>query len=121
MRGRVLLQGMDSMKLAAVIAAYALLILIGGGIGYWKAGSMGSLIMGITCGSALLLSAFYLAKGRTQILYFVLFLTFCLDAFFTYRFAKTLHFVPAGLMSLLSLVVLIVIAMHMRASAKKHS
>jgi F0F1-type ATP synthase assembly protein I len=44
--------------------------------------------------------------------------TFALDAFFTHRFAKSLHFFPSGMMSLISLIVLIVVALKIRKTVK---
>jgi uncharacterized membrane protein (UPF0136 family) len=104
---------------ATIVFIYALLILIGGVIGYAKVASIASLVSGITFGTALSFCALAIARGKTEAQYLALILTFFLDSFFTYRFAKTLHFFPAGLMSLLSLAVLIVIALKIRRSVRK--
>ena len=104
---------------ATIVCAYALLILMGGLIGYYKAGSIASLISGITFGIALVLCSFAIAKGKILAQYAALILTFFLDGFFTHKFAKTLHFVPSGMMSLFSLAVLIVIALKIRRSVKR--
>jgi uncharacterized membrane protein (UPF0136 family) len=103
---------------ATIVFAYALLILLGGLIGHVKAGSYASLISGITFGAALLLCAYAMAKGKILGQYLALILTLFLDGFFTFRFAKTLHFVPAGMMSLFSLAVLIVIALKIRRTVR---
>jgi uncharacterized membrane protein (UPF0136 family) len=104
---------------ATIVCAYAMLILVGGLIGHVKAASTASLISGITFGTALLLCAYAIAKGKMVAQYLALALTFFLDGFFTFRFAKTLHFVPAGMMSLFSLAVLIVIALKIRRTVKR--
>jgi uncharacterized membrane protein (UPF0136 family) len=104
---------------ATIVFAYALLILLGGLIGHLKAGSSASLIAGLVFGITLAISAYAIAKGKILAQYAALLLTFFLDGFFTFRFAKTLHFVPAGMMSLLSLAVLIVIALKIRRSSVK--
>ena len=103
---------------ATVVFIYGLLILLGGLMGYLKGGSQISLLSGGTFGLALLISAYLIFKGQLTAQYIALALTFILDATFTYRFAKTLHFFPAGLFSLLSLAVLIVIALKVRRTLK---
>ena len=103
---------------ATIVFAYSLLILLGGVIGYLKAGSSASLIAVVTFAVLLSLCSYAIAKGKIAAQYFALGLTFFLDGFFTFRFAKTLHFIPAGMMSLLSLVVLIVIALKIRKTLR---
>ena len=84
---------------ASIVLAYALLVLMGGWIGYMKASSTASLFSGLLFGTALLLGAYGIYKEKILAQYLTLFTTFFLDGFFTYRFAKTQHFMPAGLMS----------------------
>jgi len=95
----------------AVIVIYGLLILVGGVMGYVKGGSTISLLMGSLFGVALLFCAYFLFKKSLPAHYITLALTFLLDGIFTHRFVKTLHFFPAGLLSLLSLTVLILVAL----------
>ena len=64
---------------ATIVCAYALLILLGGLIGYYKAGSIASLISGITFGIALTLCSIAIAKGKILAQYAALILTFFLD------------------------------------------
>jgi hypothetical protein len=66
----------------------------------------------------MLLCAWGIGAGKKAAEYAALILTFVLDGFFTFRFAKTLKFFPAGFMSLLSLAVLIFIALKIRKSKK---
>lgn len=92
-----------------VVFVYAALLLIGGIIGYIKADSLPSLIMGVV--SALLVAASgfamlrSLAWGNTS----ALLLSGLLFLFFSYRFTNSFKFMPAGLMALISLAVLVVL------------
>ncbi|MGL4539707.1 MAG: TMEM14 family protein [Candidatus Rhabdochlamydia sp.] len=103
---------------ASILSIYGLLILIGGLIGHWKASSTASLVSGLFCGSILLVLSYAIARGKLQAQYMALAFTFALDAFFTHRFAKSLHFFPSGMMSLISLIVLIVVALKIRKTVK---
>ncbi len=87
-------------------------------MGYVKGGSHASIISGASFGTALLIAGYFISKGKIAAQYFALVLTFLLDGIFTYRFAKTLHFFPAGFLSLFSLAVLIVIALKIRRTLK---
>ncbi len=103
---------------ATIVFVYGILITIGGIIGFLKGNSQPSLIFGGGFGVALLISAFFISKGKIAAQYIALVLTFLLDGFFTHRFAKTLHFLPAGFLSLASLAVLIVVALKIRRTLK---
>jgi uncharacterized membrane protein (UPF0136 family) len=105
---------------ATTVCVYGLLLLIGGFIGHLKAGSQASLLSGLFFGIAMLLCSYAIYRGKLIAQYIALGLTFFLDGFFTYRYAKTLQFFPSGAMSLISLAVLIVIALKIRKSTKKH-
>lgn len=107
------------MKITAIIVfIYGLLITLGGIMGFVKAGSNASLVSGISFGVPLLIAAHYISQGKIAAQYFALILTFILDGVFTYRFAKTLNFFPAGFLSLASLAVLIVITLKVRKTLK---
>lgn len=103
---------------ATIVFVYGLLIALGGIMGYVKGGSHASIISGASFGTALLIAGYFISKGKIAAQYFALVLTFLLDGIFTYRFAKTLHFFPAGFLSLFSLAVLIVIALKIRRTLK---
>lgn len=79
---------------------YALLLFIGGAIGYFKANSNPSLIMGTA--SALIFAFLALQKGRL-IDYATLALTALMSVFFGYRLYSTGNFFPAGIMTIASL------------------
>lgn len=88
-----------------MVFAYGLLLLIGGIIGHFKAGSNASLIMGgisavIAIGSSIAMFKKYLF-GETV----ALVLSFILTLFFAYRFYLTLKFMPPGFMGIISLIV----------------
>ncbi|MGC1879455.1 MAG: TMEM14 family protein [Rhabdochlamydiaceae bacterium] len=103
---------------ATIVFVFGLLIALGGVMGYVKGGSQASLISGSIFGIGLSISAYFISKGKIAAQYIALVLTFMLDGIFTYRFAKTLHFFPAGFLSLASLVVLIVVALKIRRTLK---
>lgn len=103
---------------ATIVFVYGLLIILGGIMGYVKGCSSMSLVSGASFGTGLLLSAYFISKGKIAAQYFALLMTFLLDGIFTYRFAKTLHFIPAGFLSLFSLAVLIVIALKIRRTLR---
>ncbi len=103
---------------ATIVFVYGLLIILGGIIGYVKGGSHFSVISGSLFGIALLVCAYLISKKHLVAQYVALGLTFLLDGIFTYRFAKTLSFFPAGFLSLISLAILIVIALKIRRTLK---
>jgi uncharacterized membrane protein (UPF0136 family) len=103
---------------ATIVFIFGLLIALGGIMGYVKSGSQASLVSGVVFGIALVASAYFIFKGKIAAQYVALALTFLLDGIFTYRFAKTLHFFPAGFLSLASLAVLIVVALKIRRTLK---
>lgn len=100
--------------LAFIVLFYGVLILVGGWMGHYKAGSSASLVSGLVFGIFLLGCSLFLFKNQRPAAYVALILTFVLDAFFTYRFSQTLKFMPSGMMSLMSLLTLILIASQMR-------
>lgn len=86
------------------VGIYALLLLVGGIIGHYKADSLASLMMGSAFALAFGILAFQ--KGKT-VNYITIGLTLVLVLFFGYRYSLTFKFMPAGLMSLLSLLLLV--------------
>jgi uncharacterized membrane protein (UPF0136 family) len=92
----------DTMKSGFIVLLYAVLVLIGGFIGYVKAASIFSLATGVAASLVLALSAFAMITNRIQGFYVSLFVSALLCVFFVYRFVITTKFLPAGLMSFLS-------------------
>lgn len=90
-----------------IVVIYALLVIIGGMIGFVKANSVPSLIMGLTFALGLLLSAVSMIKGMKRGYYAAIALTLILTGFFAYRYVISLQMMPAGFMSILSIAVII--------------
>ncbi len=95
------------------LSAYALLVygffvFIGGMIGYAKAHSLPSLVVGVV--SAIILIASSIAMFKQSILgaFVGIALTILLALFFSYRYIQSYKFMPAGLMVLLSLIVIVI-------------
>jgi uncharacterized membrane protein (UPF0136 family) len=88
---------------------FAIIVLAGGVMGYYKAHSLPSLIMGATFAVLLSVSAF--AMLRNWVLGYVsaIGLTLVLGAFFFNRYLVTQSFMPAGLMTILSMVLIIIL------------
>jgi uncharacterized membrane protein (UPF0136 family) len=91
------------------LGIYALLLAVGGLIGYFKAGSRPSLIAGLLSAAAAL-AALGLSIGNSRWgVPLGLLLSIILFVLFGYRYAiKTGKFMPSGLLAILSLVVLAV-------------
>jgi uncharacterized membrane protein (UPF0136 family) len=87
------------------LGVYAVLLAVGGVIGYVKAGSKPSLVAGI--GSAVLaLICLVLSKSQPPVgLGLGALLAACLLVVFTMRFAKSRKFMPGGMLMAISLVV----------------
>jgi uncharacterized membrane protein (UPF0136 family) len=105
---------------ATILLVYATILFVGGLIGYIQAGSLPSLISGTLFSLLLDACAIAILRGKLFAQYLALGITFFLDGFFTYRFAKTLNFLPSGLMSLVSLIVIIVLALKIRKTQRVH-
>lgn len=89
---------------ANVTFAYALIVLIGGIIGFSK-GSHASLIMGVLFASLIGLSAVGMKKNYILGKFLAMGFTGILGLFFTYRFFLSYAVMPAGLMAILSVSV----------------
>jgi uncharacterized membrane protein (UPF0136 family) len=90
---------------------FGLLTLVGGIIGFTSAGSWISLASGGVAGIILIVAAFSMQKGSRTGLYVTLVVTLALLGNFGYKFFldPTARFMPAGLMSILSGISLIVL------------
>eukprot|EP00007_Cunea_sp_BSH-02190019_P006766 CAMPEP_0174230528 /NCGR_PEP_ID=MMETSP0417-20130205/1265_1 /TAXON_ID=242541 /ORGANISM="Mayorella sp, Strain BSH-02190019" /LENGTH=93 /DNA_ID=CAMNT_0015308229 /DNA_START=85 /DNA_END=363 /DNA_ORIENTATION=- len=90
-----------------VIAAEALLILIGGLMGYLKKGSVVSLAAGTLFAVLLGMAAYKVGERDSTIAghQFSCLINFVLAALMGYRFASSGKFMPAGLVALLSAAV----------------
>lgn len=103
------------MKAAGWITSlYGLFILIGGIIGQVKAGSTTSFVMGAFFGVILIMSGVGMVKNKLFPAYLGILSMLVLDAIFTYRFLITMSFMPAGLLCLITLVVLVAVLILIR-------
>ncbi len=104
---------------ATLVLIYGALLVIGGVMGFIKAGSQISLIFGTIFGGAVLLSGWAMLKKKKEGTYAALILAFAIDALFTYRMMATGKLFPAGVICILSLVVIIILALDIRRTQPK--
>ena len=91
-----------------IVIVYALLVMVGGVIGFVKAGSRPSLIGGLFGGLGLLTAAWGIGRNQAWGLSAALVLALALLVFFTVRYVRTRAFMPGGLMATLSFFALII-------------
>ncbi|MGZ6329589.1 MAG: TMEM14 family protein [Parachlamydiaceae bacterium] len=84
-----------------LVLSYAFLLFVGGILGYVMAQSMPSLVMGSLFASIFLFLSFQKSAWSARL---TVALTGLLTAFFVYRFILTQKLMPAGLMSIISLL-----------------
>ncbi|MBW4647167.1 MAG: hypothetical protein KME06_00480 [Kastovskya adunca ATA6-11-RM4] len=97
------------MNLAVIVAiAYGVLSIIGGIVGYKQAQSKMSLISGSVSGTLLILGGVVATLGQAWGLILAAVITAVLIVVFLIRLFKTRKFMPAGLMTILGVVVLAV-------------
>src|SRR5690348_8441509 len=87
---------------------FGALTIIGGVIGYVKAGSLPSIIAGAVTGVLLLVAAWIFPSNRTAGFVTALIISLLLAAQFVPKFIRTGKVMPAGLMSILSVIGLVV-------------
>jgi uncharacterized membrane protein (UPF0136 family) len=83
---------------------FGALTIIGGIVGYTKAGSVASIIAGSITGVLLLVAAFLLPEHRMVGLATALIVSLLLAAQFVPKFLRTGRVMPAGMMSILSVI-----------------
>ena len=93
---------MEAARIYFVI--FGILTVIGGVVGYIKAGSVASIIAGSITGVLLLVAAFLLPEHRAIGLATALIVSLLLAAQFVPKFLKMGRMMPAGLMSVLSVI-----------------
>jgi uncharacterized membrane protein (UPF0136 family) len=84
------------------IVVYALLVAIGGLIGYVKSKSKVSLISGLASGLLLAIAAYLTSNGSPNGLALAAIVAVILLIVFSIRWSKTKAFMPSGLMAILS-------------------
>ena len=91
-----------------ILGVYGILLLVGGFIGYKKAGSKMSLYMGIVSG-ILIFAGLYLTQSSPKNGYTLIAVTSAfLSGIFIKRLIKTKSFMPSGMLMVLSFAALIV-------------
>jgi uncharacterized membrane protein (UPF0136 family) len=97
---------MEAAKIYFII--FGALTIVGGIVGYVKAGSVASIIAGSITGVLLLVAAFLLPEHRMAGLATALIVSLLLAAQFIPKLLRTGTVMPAGIMSLLSVIGVIV-------------
>ena len=97
---------MEGAKIYFII--FGVLTVAGGVVGYAKAGSVASIIAGSVTGVLLLVAAFLLPEHRTIGLATAFIVSLLLAAQFVPKFIQTGRVMPAGTMSVLSVLGIIV-------------
>ena len=93
---------METTKIYFIV--FGLLTIAGGVVGYVKAGSVASIIAGSITGVLLLVAAFLLPEHRAVGLATALIISLLLAAQFIPKFLRTGTVMPAGTMSILSVI-----------------
>jgi uncharacterized membrane protein (UPF0136 family) len=93
---------------AMIVWIYGALVLAGGVMGWVKARSKPSLISGIVFGAALIVTGFAIERPSGH--WTALGLAAGLTILMSVRFAKSRKFIPAGMIALLSLVVVVALS-----------
>src|SRR5437868_4139857 len=83
---------------------FGLLTIVGGVIGYVKAGSTASIIAGSIAGILLLVAAWLMPANLAASLILAAIVSIALAGRFIPAFIRTGHLMPAGLMSILSVI-----------------
>ena len=97
---------MEAAKIYFIV--FGILTIVGGIVGYVKAGSVASIIAGSITGVLLLVAAFLLPEHRMVGLASALIISLLLAAQFMPKLLRTGRVMPAGIMSLLSVIGIIV-------------
>jgi uncharacterized membrane protein (UPF0136 family) len=93
---------MEAAKVYFIV--FGALTIVGGIIGYVKAGSMASIIAGSITGVLLLVAAFVMPEHRVAGLATALIVSLLLSAYFIRKYLSTGAVMPAGMMSVLSII-----------------
>lgn len=96
---------------ALLVFVFGLIVFLGGLMGFLKAQSIISLVTGSAFAILLISSGFLFIKGSSSAFILAMTSVIILALFFGYRFYLTGLFMPAGLMLILSVIVLAVLTM----------
>ncbi len=100
-------------------AVYGVLVGVGGVIGFMKAGSIASLMMGSISALLILVSAFAMYKHSVLAHFSAGILAALLMCFFAYRFFVTSAFMPSGLMVIFSIALLAILCIKQKKATLK--
>jgi uncharacterized membrane protein (UPF0136 family) len=98
---------MEAAKIYFIV--FGVLTILGGIVGYVKAGSVASIIAGSISGVLLLVGAFVMPEHRVVGLATALIVSLLLAAYFIRKYLSTGAVMPAGMMSVLSIIGIIVV------------
>ena len=93
---------MEAAKIYFIV--FGVLTIAGGIVGYIKAGSAASIIAGAITGILLLIAAFVMPEHRVAGLVTALIVSLLLAAYFIRKYLSTGAVMPAGMMSILSVI-----------------
>ena len=93
---------MEAAKIYFIV--FGLLTIAGGVVGYVKAGSVPSIIAGSITGVLVLVAAFIMPEHRVAGLATALIVSLLLSAYFVRKYLSTGALMPAGMMSVLSII-----------------
>lgn len=100
---------------------YAILLILGGTMGFLKAHSIASLITGVISG-VLIFTLIDKSKKKPKVSYdYITAISFLLAMFFGYRFAMHSVFMPSGLMLMLSAITFTVVGFSSFKQSKQKS
>lgn len=94
---------------ALVVFFFGIIVAMGGFMGYVKADSLPSLIMGLSFGVILVICSYGLWKKHLYGFFGSIATTTILTVFFMMRYVQTSKTFPAGVMALLSVIVMILL------------
>ncbi len=106
-------------KTAVLITFYSATILAGGILGFALSKSVASLLSGTISSLILIISAGLLFKEKVAGFWIGLATTLLLDGIFFFRFLKTKNFVPAGLLGVLSLLMVLFLITRIQQMKKR--
>lgn len=95
---------MKRISIASII--YGILLVIGGLVGYFLAGSIPSLVASSSFATLVFLSALGIQMKQKWAFPLLITCLFALFAFFGYRYYGTLKFMPPGMMAIITLAFL---------------
>ncbi len=91
---------------ATILFLFGLTLVLGGFMGWARADSLISLIMGGGFGLSLVVCGWLMLRGRVWALYAAMLITTSISALFAYRFFTTQKMMPAGMILIMGLLTL---------------